>query len=567
MKRPSLSSIAAIRPMWVLRLASMTILALTPLQAKAQKEVPAATAQKIPPNVKTHVLTADELKKSQRESLRQSKATPGRLIRNPAVASKRLRPEVLTILQQQKAFVSSRAPATTSAQTHPSALLATQTPPAAGTAMNSGTPGNSAQSATSGMLSRSTPLLAPQAQTTLARPMLQGQAAPAAGTPMNSGHPNPGNTALPTTGTKASSNSRVAAAQPRTLSKVASQNQVKPEIATVMSSGRPNSSNSAQPATGKTATTTTDPRLLAPQPLRTITPICQSPLITDVNGQGNRAVFTPQPEYNSYVIKGCFFGINTGQIYLVGKFNALKINLLTTFWTDNEIDARLDPNVAGELDQDNVSLVVAPPNGQQIKVGGFKFYAVRSEPAVLLPSIPQAWAWLSMEGGNVLDKVEAQNEVTVYLSPVTSDAPPSAQGTTVYVSRWDAGTKFKPVSDLFFFDKLAAGWNTDSFQVLPFDKPPGCLGVVTYRETFGTWDPEWNGDNIRINWADTSCSGFIPEPPVFPLVVSTYSNITGSAYALNVWARGPRCTDAYTGQLQQQCVQNVRNCGKETCGH
>jgi hypothetical protein len=333
-----------------------------------------------------------------------------------------------------------------------------------------------------------------------------------------------------------------------------------------MSSGRANSSNSAQPATGKTATTTTDPRLLAPPPLRTITPICQSPLITDVNGQGNRAVFTPQPEYNSYIIKGCFFGTNTGQVHLVGKFNALKIDLLPTFWTDNEIDARLDPNVAGELDQDNVSLVVAPPNGQQIKIGGFKFYAVRSDPAVLLRSLPQEWAWLSMEGGNVLNKTEAQNEVTVYLSPVTSSAPPSAQGTTVYVARWDAGTKFKPVSDLFFFDKLAPGWNTDSFQVLPFDNPPGCPGVVTYKETFGTWDPEWDGDNIRINWPDISCSGFIPEPPVFPLVVTTYSNVTGSAYALNVWARGPRCTDAYTGQLQQQCVQNVRNCGKENCG-
>lgn len=188
MKRPSLTSIAATRPMWVLRLAFTTTLALTTLQAKAQKEVPAATAQKIPPNVKTHVMTLNELKKSQKESLRQSKATPGRLVRNPAVASKRARPEVLTILQQQKAFVTSRGLAITPTQAHPSALLGNQTPPAAGTAMNSGPTGNSAQPATSGMLSRSTPLLAPQTQP-LARPVLQGQAAPAAGTAMNSGHP------------------------------------------------------------------------------------------------------------------------------------------------------------------------------------------------------------------------------------------------------------------------------------------------------------------------------------------------------------------------------------------
>ena len=565
MKRPSLVSIAAIRTTWVLRLMSITLTLAVP-EAWAQKEVAPATAQKIPPNVKTRVLTVEELKKSQRESLRQSKAIPGRMVRNPGVASKRLRPEILTILQQQKAFVASRGPASAPVQAHPGTLLGAQTSPAIAAPINSGKAASSPQPAPSGMLSRGTPLLAPQPQSVV-RPMLQVQPTPAGGPPVNSAPPSAGNTAPAATGTRAGSNSRSGAVQTQALSKVAPQNQVKLGTATVMSSGRTTSGNSAQPATGKTATTTTDPRLLAPQPSRTITPICTSPLVTDVNGQGNRAVFTPQPEYNSYVIKGCFFGVSTGQIYLVGKFNALKINLLPTFWTDNEIDARVDSNVAGELDQENVSLVIVPPNAQQIKLSGFKFYAVRSDPAVLLPSIPQDWAWLSMQGGNVLFKVEAQNEVTAYLSPVTSDAPPSAQGTTAYVARWDAGSKFQPVSDLFFFDKLAPGWNTDSFQLLPFDRPPNCLGVVTYKETFGTWDPEWDGDNIRINWADTSCSGFIPEPPLFPLVVSTYSNITGTAYALNVWARGPRCTDAYTGQLQQQCVQNVRNCGKESCGH
>ena len=339
---------------------------------------------------------------------------------------------------------------------------------------------------------------------------------------------------------------------------------------TTMNSKNPSPGNSAQPTTGGRtntgAKTNQDTRLLAPQPLRNITAVCQSPAISDVNGQATKAVFTPQPEYNNYVIRGCFFGTSTGQVYLVGKFNALKINLQPTYWIDNEIDARVDPNVAGELDQDNVSLVVAPVNGQQMKTNGFKFYAVRSDPAVLLPSIPQAWALLSIAGGNVLTTVQEQNVVTAYLSPVGPDAPKNTQGWTVFVERWNGHGKFAPLADFFFFNKLTPGWNTDSFQTITFD-PAACLGVVTYRQTFGTWDPEWQGDDIRMNWADTSCSGFVPQPPVFPLFVSTYSDVTGSAYALNVWVRGPRCTDPYTGKLQQQCVQNVRTCGSETCGH
>jgi len=339
-------------------------------------------------------------------------------------------------------------------------------------------------------------------------------------------------------------------------------------------SASPNPAGSTRPPVSAAMNTAgmpskNSPMLTAPAPLRNMTAICRSPLVSDVNGMVKNAVFTPQPEYNSYVIRGCFFGTGTGQVYLVGKFNALKINLQPTYWVDNEIDARVDPNVAGELDQDNVSLIVAPVNGQQIKANGFKFYAVRSDPAVLLPSIPQNWIWFSIVGGNVVNFIQQPNVQINYSSPVTSNDPPDAQGWSAYIGRWDSSDKFDPLADIYWFP-MATGWDTDSFQLLTFDQPPGCGGVVTYRQTFGTWDPEWDGpnqSNIRVNWADTSCSGFVPQPPIFPLIVTTYSNVSGSAYALKVWARGPRCTDLYSGALQPQCVQNVRSCGSETCGH
>jgi hypothetical protein len=338
---------------------------------------------------------------------------------------------------------------------------------------------------------------------------------------------------------------------------------------TPMSSGNPPSSNSGAAATAAKANTglktTQDPRLLAPQPLKGMTAVCRSPVISDVNGKPTKAVFTSEPEYNQYVIRGCFFGTAMGKAYLVGKFNALEVALQPTYWVDNEIDARVDPNVAGELDQDNVSLVVAPVKGQEIKAGGFQFYAVRSDPAVLLPYIPQNWVWLSAVGGNVINVVNQPNVGIKYSSPVTSDDPSDAQGWTVYVGRW-SNSKFDPLEDYFHF-YLATGWTTDSFQPLLYDNPVGCGGVVTYRQSFGTWDPEFDGNDIRVHWTDMSCSGFVPQPPVFPLIVTTYTDNTASQYALKVWVRGPRCTDPYSGKLQPQCVQNVRSCGSETCGH
>ncbi len=458
-------------------------LCMLPTASRAQAGAPAGTpvgapatqAQRMPANLKKRPMTADELRKAQTESRRKAKGTPKSVVRHSALGMMKIRmkPELFTVLEQQKAFVASRG--VNMARTR-----------------------------------------------TLTQPMLQNQPKVGVGTLMNSTNPSPSGPVQPTTGAQM---------------------------------------NSAG-TTGKNTR-----MLAAPAPLKTMTAICRSPVISDVNGQATKAVFTPQPEYNSYVIKGCFFGTNTGQAYLVGKFNALKVNLQPTYWVDDEIDARVDPNIAGELDQDNVSLVIAPVNGQQIKGNGFKFYAVRSDPAVLLTSIPQSWVWLSIVGGNILDHVQQPNVDIEYSSPVISDDPPDAQGWSAYVGRGNDNGKFDPLADYYSF-YMAPGWSTDSFQLLPFDRPPGCGGVVTYKQTFGTWDPEWDvGDAIRVNWADTSCSGFVPQPPVFPLFVTTYSNVTGSAYALKVWARGPRCTDLYSGKLQQQCVQNVRNCGNETCGH
>jgi hypothetical protein len=262
---------------------------------------------------------------------------------------------------------------------------------------------------------------------------------------------------------------------------------------------------------------------------------------------------------------GCFFGNQPGHAYLIGKFHAQQVNLQIQYWSDSEIDARVDPTVSGELDQDNVSLVIAPAQAAQIKASGFKFMAARSDPAVLLPQIPASWAKLQKVNAKINNFVS--NPVNpAYLSPVNrSPAPPDANGDSAYVSREYPGHQFPEGGDVYDFSHLAPGWTTDSMQLFSYDQD-SCPYVLTYRHTFGTAFSEWLGDNIRVWWTTTSCSGFYPNPFLGGIPSYTYSNNTGLYYALNVWVRGPRCTDPHTGSAQQKCMQNVISCGSENCG-
>jgi hypothetical protein len=318
---------------------------------------------------------------------------------------------------------------------------------------------------------------------------------------------------------------------------------------------RSTGNNNTQPVAASTAIThQTDPRLIAPRP---ITSICLGPGIRAVNSQSKGVVFTPIQDYNAYTITGCLFGTQPGQAFLIGKFRAQQINLQIQDWTDSEIDARVDPNVSGELDQDNVSLVIAPANTPQMKAPGFKFMAARSDPAVLLPSIPSSWAKLQPVSVTLPPHFYPQTVPVTYSSPANV---PEATGDSAFVSRY-FGQKFPTGADNYDFSQLAPGWTTDSMQLVTYDDDP-CPWVVTYKENFGNAFGEWIGDNIRVFWSDTSCSGFLPYP-LWPL---NYSNRTGSYYALNVWVRGPRCTDPYTDKLAQKCIQSMQQCGNETCG-
>jgi hypothetical protein len=125
-----------------------------------------------------------------------------------------------------------------------------------------------------------------------------------------------------------------------------------------------------------------------------------TPRILRVNGGQTPGIFTPEAKYNQYTIVGCSFGQQQGtaHIFAAGGFSA---NLNIDYWSNTGITAHLDPSLAGVLDQNNVTLVVAPPEQQQIQKSGYKFYAARGMPNMDGSHQEVQLAYNSMSQGSV----------------------------------------------------------------------------------------------------------------------------------------------------------------------
>jgi hypothetical protein len=133
-----------------------------------------------------------------------------------------------------------------------------------------------------------------------------------------------------------------------------------------------------------------NPLLLAPQP----TKVCTTPQIHAVNGKSSGVIFTQDPAYNDYIITGCGFGTQPGQIYLSGAVTGGRINLMAkpNLWSDTQIEAGVEPGLTGVLDG-WPDLIVEPSGSSPVKFPNCRFYAQRQ--SVMLPSIPQQYASLA----------------------------------------------------------------------------------------------------------------------------------------------------------------------------
>ncbi len=253
----------------------------------------------------------------------------------------------------------------------------------------------------------------------------------------------------------------------------------------------------------------------------------RSTTIGTVNGQVKGTIFTPDPTYNLYTIKGCNFGDSQGQGHLNGPFAHGQVQLQIEFWTDTQIVAKVDPMISGEQDHDNVILVIAPSSGPQAQALGFKFYAAREE--VELVQIPQSAITLATVSDNKWRDITPE-----YVTP--SDRFP---GASARVSRSDGDSSFGAGLDYYDFSGLAPGFTTSNMQLqYSVWTASSCYSGGTLYED-KNFNVAWDGDNIRLNFGYFHCHA-----PSVGLVGG--EEIAFSQYGLSVWVIGPRGIDPWS---------------------
>lgn len=326
-----------------------------------------------------------------------------------------------------------------------------------------------------------------------------------------------------------------------------------------------------------------------------------TPRIMQLSGGEGHGILTPEAKYNLYTITGCSFGpSDAGNSAYIFGVNGFKANLNIDFWSDNGITVHLDPWLAGVLDQDNVTLVVAPTGKQPFNKSGFKFYAARGMPnpdgsdqevSLSYDSMPQS----SVKLYDATPVLAGWNQVP---SNGTSQFPSfSFQGTPVagWVFRYayghgdssmrtadcfindvpyndmnicnefqigdnDAYPKFpKPEPDSWDFSKLAPGFTISSFQLFYENTDPIQLCTAwdgedrTPRVIGSNWDFSLTQNQIAVTWPAYYCTENELEP-----INARFDMALQSSYGLAVWLMGPRCVDPWTGQKDQACMSKVK---------
>ena len=322
-----------------------------------------------------------------------------------------------------------------------------------------------------------------------------------------------------------------------------------------------------------------------------------TPRILRVSGGEGPSVFTPESKYNLYTIVGCGFGAtNSGNSAYIYGANGFRANLNVDFWSDNGITAHLDPWLAGVVDQDNVTLVVAPAGKQALQKSAYKFYAARGMPApdgsdqevpLAYNSMPQSRVAIF----NVNNFIAGFDQLP---SNATSNFPSfSFQGTPVagWVFRYayehddriatfraadcfinDVGFNGAPCqqyqaigskyqgwqlkSDTWDLSKLLPQFQISSYQLYVSTLDPASLcgswDNLTKPDAYldGDWDFNLNTQNqIVITWPVYRCSN---------QEFGTRNNMNiQSAYGLSVSVMGPRCIDPWSGQKDQNCMNTV----------
>lgn len=344
-------------------------------------------------------------------------------------------------------------------------------------------------------------------------------------------------------------------------------NQVPMQTQSAMGSGI--SPGMAQPARAvSTSPSSMTSRIgVMPRPLP-----CTKPAVADVDGANGSTSFTYLEPGKHYVIHGCGFGNQPGEVYLTGVSRPKTSPVMSSpqylgvhshpgwirlipspgadphqsqIWMDTEIQVIVDPNVGGFYDDfpGDATVLVIPAGGKaQIQSApGFGFWAARVEQ--LLPSapVPGPGSFNTKQPSRVIGANTQSWFTPAHLSdtkgnPVQANllSPSAASlvlpGHTFAVVREDNGTQFAGNQDALDFApsllQLSYGFQVSRVQLFTASlTSASCNG--SSLSTNGNWNTIWpnkyNSDQINVSWQEQSCGqGGV------------------SAYAMDVFVSGPR---------------------------
>ncbi len=273
----------------------------------------------------------------------------------------------------------------------------------------------------------------------------------------------------------------------------------------------------------------------ATAPLTAICPPGPNPAVFDINTKNIAGIiFTQDPTGNDYAIHGCRFGYNRGTAHLEGGFKSGNVPLKIVAWDDHYIRAQVDPNLAGEIDQNNVSLVITTHDGNSSKFTGSKFYAERVK--THLESFPQSAVALG-----ATNDAEGKPVAAKYSSPYKPNFP-NATPLTGGVDRNDV-IRFNPGTDVWDLSGLSPLFTPIDFYVDHWALDECMASGLGYGETTiyndGHWSGHWDNNRIVVNFAEQHChmSGGL---------MGIGDDESNSSYALIVTVLGPKGVDPWT---------------------
>jgi hypothetical protein len=280
-------------------------------------------------------------------------------------------------------------------------------------------------------------------------------------------------------------------------------------------------------------------------------PSCSNPVIFAVNGRTHGVVFTQRLGDNHYRIEGCGFSSVPGDVRLDpeagsaspgSQMRPIALPLERAGgWSENQIEVRLDPHLAGIWDS-AATLVVRLTNGRSVELHGCRFIAVRGEP-VALKTIAAPWVDLGARAGTLHAIPQLE-----YVSPPIhgSEVPRDATQMSALVIR-SSSSAFDGGSDAYDFSALSPGWVVESIQIQNYGL--SCPGDVTDTAHSGDWSAIFSEHGFTVNWASDACSSFIP--PIFQF------SMAASQYAVKVWVKGPIETQPFSiDRTQRNQKQN-----------